>query len=266
MTNLLSPEHSTRELEGGLELEELADRLDGESQEEVQSFDLVYSKDRRESSDGRGSTYELEETGTEWYDEEALEEVEIPGLEINIQQVKMNAVTGETVLVDSEGQETRYDIRSSFEGSTTFTQEVGRNTYVFRYDKQEDEVKAVEVGGDMDPSRWGNPELRKRAELIDQMYHETRKILWENVASDNDKVKAKDSDFGNLRPYYNAVINKIEEEGRAKIDKYTHVGSARGAHIKDNFKKAVRRVPEDSIENYSIENDGNGYPIIIKKD
>lgn len=265
MTNLLSPEQSKRELEGNLELEELAGRLDGEEHEDVRSFDLVYSKDRRESSRNRGSTYTLDETGTEWYDEEALEEVEVPGLEIDIQQVKMNAVTGETVLVDSEGSETRYDIRSSFEGSTTFTQEVGRNTYVFRYDKQEDEVRAVEVGGGMEPSRWGNPDLRKRAELMDHMYHEAREKLWQEKTED--EIQAHNSNFDQLRPVYNKVTGDIEESDsdRCVIETDTHVGSTRGGHVKRDFKKAVRRAPNDSLDNYNIKNDGNGYPIIIEE-
>ncbi|PSH02520.1 MAG: hypothetical protein BRC26_00125, partial [Nanohaloarchaea archaeon QH_8_44_6] len=152
MTNLLSPERSRQELEGGLELEELADRLEGEEVDEVEGFDLVYSKDRRGSSQGRGSTYRLQETGTDWYEDENLEKIEVEGLEIDIQEVRMNSVTGETVLIDSDGNESRYDIRSSFEGSTTFTQEVGRNTYVFRYDKNDEDVRAIEVGGEMEPS------------------------------------------------------------------------------------------------------------------
>jgi hypothetical protein len=265
MTNLLSPEQSKRELEGNLELEELADRLDGEEHEQVSSFDLVYSKDRRESSKGQGSTYTLDETGTEWYDEEALENIEVPGLEIDVQLVKMNAVTGETVLVDSEGQKTRYDIRSSFEGSNTFTQEVGRNTYVFRYDKQEDEVKAVEVGGDMEPSRWGNPDLKKRAELMDHMYHEAREKLWQQKTED--EIEAHNSNFDQLRPVYNKVTGDIEQSDsdRCVIDEHTHVGSTRGGHVKKDFKRAVRRAPNDSLDNYNIKNDGNGYPIIIEE-
>lgn len=262
MTNLLSPEQSRRELEGALELEELADRLEDEEQEEVDGYDLVYSKDRRESSGDRGSTYTLDETGTEWYDEEPLDEIEVQGLEIDIQKVKMNAITGETLLVDSEGQETRYDIRSSFEGSTTFTQEVGVNRYVFRYDKQEDEVRAVEVGGDMEPSRWGNPDLKKRAELMEHMYHETRKRLSQER---KEEIQAHNSNFDQLRPVYNKVTGDIEESDRCVIDEHTHVGSTRGGHVKKDFKRAVRRAPNDNLDNYNIKNDGNGYPIIIEE-
>lgn len=265
MTNLLSPEQSKRELEGNLELEELAGRLEGENHEEVQSFDLVYSKDRRKSSSSQGSTYTLQETGTEWYDDEALEEIEVEGLEVDIQQVKMNAVTGETVLVDSDGEETRYDIRSSYEGSTTFTQEVGRNTYVFRYDKQEDEVKAVEVGGEMEPSQWGSPDLEKKAELMDNLYHETRERLWQEKASEQEEIEAENSKFERLRPIYNAVNQKIHDEDRAVINEQTHVGTSRGGDIKKDFKKAVRRAPNDGLDNYQIKNDGNGYPIIIEE-
>lgn len=264
MTNLLSPEQSKRELEGNLGLEELAGRLEGENQTEVEGFDMVYTKDRQASSDGQGSTYKLQETSTEWYDDEALDEIQLDDLEIDIQHVKMNAVTGETVLIDSDGEKTRYDIRSSYEGNTTFTQEVGRNKYVFRYDKQQEEVRAVEVGGEMEPSQWGSPDLEKRAELMDSLYHETRKRLWQEKASEDD-VKNVNSKFDKLRPYYNAVTNRIEQDGRAIIREDTHVGSARGGHIKRHFKKAVKRAPNDSMDNYRIENDGNEYPIIIEE-
>ncbi|AOV95114.1 hypothetical protein AQV86_04285 [Nanohaloarchaea archaeon SG9] len=264
MTNLLSPERSRQELEGGLELEELADRLEGEEIDEVEGFDLVYSKDRRESSESHGSTYRLQETGTDWYEDENLEKIEVEGLEIDIQEVRMNSVTGETVLIDSDGKESRYDIRSSFEGSTTFTQEVGRNTYVFRYDKNDEDVRAIEVGGEMEPSYWGSSDLEKRAELMDKLYHETREQLWKEKTTEED-IETKDSKFEKLRPYYNAVTSRIDQDGRAIIKENTHIGSARGGHIKRNFKKAVKRAPNDSLDNYTIENDGSEYPIIIEE-
>jgi hypothetical protein len=265
MSQILSPEHSKQELEGGLELEELADRLEGEEMEEVQGFDLVYSKDRRKSSQEQGSTYRLQESGSEWYDDEALEEIQVEGPEIDIQEVKMNAVTGETVLVDSSGQETRYDIFSSFEGTTTFTQEVGRNKYVFRYEKEEDEVKAVEAGGDMEPSCWGNEELKNRVELIDNMYHKARERLWERNEPD-EKINYKNSNFDQLRPVYNWVKARIDrsENDLARIEKDDHVGSTKGIHIVQDFKKAVRRAEEDSIENYSLDENEN-YPMSIKE-
>jgi len=263
MSNLLSPEHSKRELEGNLGLEELADRLEDEELDEVEGFDLVYSKDRRKSSQEPGSTYTLQETGTEWYEGEDIEEIQIEDLEIDIQEVRMNAVTGETVLVDSEGDTDRYDIKSSYEGSTTFTQEVGRNTYVFRYDKQDNQVRAVEVGGDMEPSQWGSPDLEKRAELIDHLYHETREQLWQG--KEENEIRTKDSNFEQLRPIYNAINQKIEDEDRAVINRKTHVGTSRGGDIKKDFKKAVRRAPNDNLDNYKIKNDGNGYPIIIEE-
>lgn len=265
MNNLLSPEQSKQELEGGLELEELAGRLEGEKMDAVQGFDLVYSKDRRKSSQEQGSTYKLQESGSEWYDDEALEEIQVEGPEIDIQEIKMNAVTGETVLVDSSGQETRYDIFSSFEGTTTFTQEVGRNMYIFRYDKQEDEVKAVEAGGEMEPSRWGNTELKNRVELIDNMYHKARERLWERKEQ-GQEIKHKNSNFDQLRPVYNWVRGRIErsENDLARIEKDDHVGSTKGIHIVQDFKKAVRRAQEDSIDNYQLDENEN-YPMSIKK-
>lgn len=262
MSRLLSPEESKKELDGGLELEELAEELEGRKDGQSEGFDLIYRKDGEESSNIQGSVYTLEDA-SDWYDGEELDEVSLEDMEINIQEVKMNAVSGETVLVDSEGNKTRYDILSSFEGTTTFTQEVGRNEYVFRYDSQQDEVRAAEIGGEREPSQWSNPDLEKKAKLMDHLYHETRERLWQNTSED--EIRNKNSKFEKLRPYYNAVTNKIETEDKAVIRENTHVGSARGGNIKKNFKKAVKRAPNDSLDNYKIENDGNEYPIIIEE-
>ncbi|MFB6175310.1 MAG: hypothetical protein ABEJ87_05055 [Candidatus Nanohalobium sp.] len=80
-----------------------------------------------------------------------------------------------------------------------------------------------------------------------------------------DEITAEDSNFEQLRPIYNAVNQKIEDEDRAVINEQTHVGTSRGGDVKKDFKKAVRRAPNDSLDNYKIENDGNGYPIIIEE-
>lgn len=86
--NLLSPEQSTRELEGSLELEELGDRLEAEEHDEVDGFDLVYSKGSRASSGGKGSTYRLQDA-KHWYDEEALGEINLEELEIDVQDQQL---------------------------------------------------------------------------------------------------------------------------------------------------------------------------------
>lgn len=75
-----------------------------------------------------------------------------------------------------------------------------------------------------------------------------------------------DSRLSRLRVYYREINTMIEENGRAIIHGSTHIGSARGGHIKQNFKSAVRRIPGESLEDFEIENDGSGdYPIIIKR-
>ncbi|MFB6115103.1 MAG: hypothetical protein ABEK04_02340 [Candidatus Nanohalobium sp.] len=264
MSRLLSPEQSKCDLDGSLELEELAEKLEEDNHEEVDSFDLIYSKDGRKSSQMPGSFYTLEEAASDWYDDSEIDGVEIDSFELDIQQVKMNAVTGETVLVDSSGNETRYDIASTYEGTTTFTQELGNNKYVFRYDSEEDAVRATEIGGDMEPSEWGNEELKKRTQLMAELYRESRNTLW-NSQKGEETVETRNSKFEKLRPYYNAVKKKIEQNDKAVIREDTHVGSASGAHIKNNFKEAVRRVPDESMDDYEIENDGNEYPIVIEE-
>jgi len=265
MSRLLGPEESKGELEGGLELEEVAEQLEGRETSGSEGFDLIYDKDGRASNSREGSVYSLKESGSDWYKEDELDNIEIGGLEIDVQQIKMNAVTGETVLVDSSGDETRYDIFSSYEGTTTFTQEVGRNEYVFRYNKQTDEVKAIEIGGDMSASEWGSEKLQKRAELMDKIYHETRKSLWHKKASE-DRIETKNSNFDQLKPVYNKVRNDMEksEQDRAVIEKSDHIGSTRGIDIMMDFKKAVRRAPEDSIDNYKIP-ESKSYPLILEK-
>ncbi len=259
MSQILSPEHSTRELEGEVELEELAEELEPE-EKEVDSYDLVYGKDHRETSDSTGSVYVPEGTGSDWYDEEDIKEVRIEDFEIDVQQVKLNAVTGETVLVDSDGDETRYDVFSSFEGTTTFTQKVGRNRYVFRYDKREDEeedkVRATKIGDKGETVEWQSDELKKRVLLVDRLYHESRRNLWESKKQD-EQIKAQNSKFQRLRPVYNAVLDKIEEEGRAVIKENDHVGDIRGPDVANMFFTAVDRHPDDSVDNYE-ESSGRG--------
>lgn len=56
------------------------------------------------------------------------------------------------------------------------------------------------------------------------------------------------------------------QHGQYSIRDKTHIGSYRGGHILQRFKSLVRRHPEDELDNYRIENDGNGkYPIVIER-
>lgn len=265
MTRILGPESSTQELEGELELEELAEKLEP-GQEEVENYDLVYGKDPAKSSDINGSVYRPQGTGSNWYDDEDMEEVRIDGFEIDVEQVKLNAVTGETVLVDSDGEETRYDIFSSFEGTTTFTQKVGRNRYVFRYEKKldgEDKVRAMEIGRGDEAVEWGSDDLKKRVRLVDELYHESRRNLWQSKKQEA-KIRNENSKFQRLRPVYNAVKDKIDQEGRALIKETTHVGDIRGLDLANMFFTAVDRNPDDSVDNYE-ESSGRGCPVEITR-
>lgn len=265
MSKLLSPEQSKRELDGGLELEELAEKLEEEDQQESDSYDLIYRKDSNQSSQIPGSVYTVEEAASDWYDGEELGQVQVDDLEIDIRELRMNAVTGETELIDSSGNSTRYNIFSSFEGTTTFTQEVGQNEYVFRYDKEEDEVRATEVGGGREASEWGNEELKKRTQLMEKVFNDTREQLWREEPTEED-IRAKDSNFDQLRPVYNEIKGRIDESEQdvANIERYDHVGSTRGRDLVWDFKAAVRRAPGDSIDNYEIDENEN-YPVSIER-
>lgn len=265
VSTLLSPEQSKRELDGSLELEELAEKLEEQDQEESESYDLIYKKEGNQSSQIPGSVYTVEEAASDWYDGEELGEIHVEDLEIDIRELRMNAVTGETELVDSSGNSTKYNIFSSFEGTTTFTQEVGQNEYVFRYDKEKDEVRATEVGGGRDASEWGNEELEKRTKLMEKVFNDAREQLWREEANEQD-IRAKDSNFDQLRPVYNEIRARIDESEQdvADIERYDHVGSTRGVDLVWDFKAAVRRAPGDSIDNYDIEENKN-YPVSIER-
>lgn len=70
-----------------------------------------------------------------------------------------------------------------------------------------------------------------------------------------------------LRRYYGIIQERIESNGKFEIQRTTHIGSARGAGILQNFKSAVRRIDDDELSNYNIKNDGNHgrYPIVIRR-
>ena len=104
------------------------------------------------------------------------------------------------------------------------------------------------------------------AELLDGDY----KLHRERVGEKDDKEahnrpsSKQTSNF--TSPVYNRVTSIIRRRGSCKIRKTNHIGKYRGGHIKQKFKHDVRRKEEDSIENYEIENDGNGeYPIVIRR-
>lgn len=68
-----------------------------------------------------------------------------------------------------------------------------------------------------------------------------------------------------LKVYYEVIQEKLED-GELVIEKTTHIGSTRGFDILRKFKQAVRRVPDDSLENYEIEGADNygSYPVVIR--
>lgn len=262
MNELLSPETDREEIGGRVGLEELAEELEQRENDESSS-DLVYKKHRGKSNDRKGSFYTLNEVRSEWYDETELEDVEIDEFEVDIREVKMNAVTGQTTLVNSDSKEIRYEVYDTSDHSITFTKKIGESSFVFRYDRNSEEVKATEIGGSGHVSEWRNPDLKKQIKLIDSIYQEASRNLWQNEKTKG--VNPEETEFGKFYPIYNAVTNRIEKDDVAIITKYTHVGEARGADIKNHFKQALVRAPDDSKDNYEIENDGNEYPIRIRK-
>lgn len=262
MNELLSPESDIEEIGGRVDLEELAGELDKRENEEISS-DLIYKKHRGLSSEQKGSVYVLNEVRSEWYDETKLEDVEIDQFELNIQKIKINAVTGQATLVNSDNKEIHYEVYDTSNQSITFTKQVGESDFIFRYDRDPGEVRAAEIGGSGHISEWRNPELEKQIELIDSVYQEASNNLWQNEKSKG--VNPCKTDFGKFYPIYNAVTNRIEEDGVAIITENTHVGEARGGDVKNDFKEALVRAPNDSKDNYEIENDGSEYPIRIRK-
>lgn len=69
-----------------------------------------------------------------------------------------------------------------------------------------------------------------------------------------------------LRVYYDVIREKLEDQEELVIERSTHIGSTRGFHIVRKFKQAVRRIPNDSLENYEIDGDQNkgSYPVVIR--
>ena len=66
-----------------------------------------------------------------------------------------------------------------------------------------------------------------------------------------------------LRTYYERIQKRLQSNDCVKIHDSTHIGSARGIHILRNFRSAVRRIEDDSLDNYEFEADD--YPIVIEK-
>lgn len=78
--------------------------------------------------------------------------------------------------------------------------------------------------------------------------------------------RAHSSKFNNLRKYYEGVVQELDQNGRCVIKKSTHIGTARGFDIKRYFRQAVRRHPDDCLENYDFVRDRKGsYPVIIER-
>jgi len=69
------------------------------------------------------------------------------------------------------------------------------------------------------------------------------------------------------RVYHGVITDRIEEEGELVIKSTTHIGSTRGFDIIRKFKQAVRRIPNDSLDNYEIEGDENygSYPVKVRR-
>lgn len=69
------------------------------------------------------------------------------------------------------------------------------------------------------------------------------------------------------RPVYERVTRAIKERGRLNVTSETHVGQVRGGHVVRVFREAVRRHPNDDLENYGFDGWGSGdYPVKISRE
>ena len=189
-------------------------------------------------------------------------EIGIDTEEIQVDKVSINPESGEAELEFSSerGEDPRkYKILSFDEKEVALLAEVGygeRETAQVKYDKEEEKIKGRRSPEDSWKNYRGVRE-RYRIQLLEEIMN-----TFEDLREQPEE-QFTGSKFQHLRPVYNAVTEKIDRNGKAIINEQTHVGSARGGDIKKDFKKAVRRVPDDTIDNYHIENDGNEYPIVI---
>jgi len=81
-----------------------------------------------------------------------------------------------------------------------------------------------------------------------------------------DPEGGEDSRLNHLKRYYLVIQEEVEKADKFVIRRETHIGSIRGGHILQKFRSAVRRIPDDSLSNWEIENEGTGeYPIVITR-
>lgn len=66
-----------------------------------------------------------------------------------------------------------------------------------------------------------------------------------------------------IKSRFSEIFDSLEEDGKFVIRRTTHVGALRGGNILLEFKSAVRRLDDWSLDELEIENDGNGYPVTI---
>lgn len=224
-------------------------------------YSLVLEKDDDKTSRLPGKHYR-HSPESELYGELDLDDIEVERDEIEVEKISLNPDTGEARLeFESRREEEprRYRILDSNDEEIALLAEIGygeRETAQLKYEKQTGKIK-----GRKDPDdSWKNYNgVREeyRVELIEKIITEVEKLREEP------EQEFTGSKFQHLRPVYNAVTEKIERNGEAVINEQTHVGSARGADIANNFFSAAVRHPEDSPDNYE-ESSGKGrFPIII---
>lgn len=95
-------------------------------------------------------------------------------------------------------------------------------------------------------------EMASRGDLVDDY-----EIHWDTDQSEKgvrlpDLEEKENQKLNHLRTYYHRVKEQIDANGKAVITCNTHIGSARGYHVVQNFRMAVRRIDDDSLENYEI--------------
>lgn len=101
-------------------------------------------------------------------------------------------------------------------------------------------------------------------------YVDDYEITWDQEEEDEMELQEATGAQGGraqkLRVYYEVIREKLEVQEELVIERSTHIGSTRGFHIVTKFKQAVRRIEDDSLENYEIDGDQNkgSYPVVIR--
>lgn len=271
-----------RELENRTEteLEELArDKLE-EPSDKTGNYDLVYNKNVNESEKGKGAVYQIDpDRSSDWYEneyEDQLGAVDVDR-ELDINQIKINLITGETEIRKSNGEITNYNLISSYEGVTTLTRNFGEYLFALRYFKQgenEGELKGTILSERNQNVTEMNSKLVPEIRMIDQLYHQTQEKLWKTKSSEEVRMTAQnfteedarkelkllDRAFENLKDSSVNSLLEFENKGVATVDRQDHPftkpstkNGSRGNEAARKFATRFNSLYNGNIVDYGLE-------------